>query len=102
MTREVSKSQEPVLDELDNLVLHEAYTHIEESDSKRVSGSWLWERVSAIRDIAPYQIPASLGRLVRLGLLKKDKANSSSRVKVYAGTDAGSQTWRETKVTPQQ
>jgi hypothetical protein len=84
---------EVVMDRLDQVILNAAYTRIEESASKRVAGSTIWDDVKGPH-VAPVMIPARLKRLISLGLLSKDEANSSSRTKVYAPTDAGYEAWR--------
>lgn len=48
-------------------------------------------------DLAPVTVPARLRRLVSRGLLQKDPTNSSSRIKVYPPTEAGSKEWQEMK-----
>jgi DNA-binding MarR family transcriptional regulator len=84
------------LDGLDKGTLATAYNRIEHSDSKRVSGSTVWNDLS-VTGIAPVSISARLRRLVSLGLLEKDPANSSSRIKVYAPTEAGYKIWHQLK-----
>src|SRR5262245_40411591 len=83
------------MDRLDELVLYLAYTRIEASASKLVSGSEIWNDVIAVVDVAPVVVPARLKRLISRGLLVKDEANSRSRGAVYAPTDAGYRAWRE-------
>ena len=78
-----------MFDELDRTIVAVVYDHIERSAEKRVTGSTVWNAMSAVLDIAPVTIPGRLRRLVSHGLLEKDEANSSSRTKVYAPTDAG-------------
>ena len=72
------------MDRLDQIILAAAYTRIEESESKGVTGSRIWDDVGPVLNVAPVVIPARLRRLVSIGLLEKDEANSSSRRKVYA------------------
>jgi hypothetical protein len=71
-----------MLDDLDKIILHAAYARIERNPAKRVSGNEVWKDLSSL---SPPLIPARLRRLISLGLLEKDKANSSSRTKAYAG-----------------
>jgi len=85
-----------MLDELDRLILDVTYTLIDKAFLKRTTGSDVWNE---LRDFSPPLIPARLSRLVSLGLLAKDKANSSSRYKSYRPTDAGYKEWQ--KLQPQ-
>ena len=82
------------MDQLDKIILNVAYTRIEESGSKRVTGRSVWDDVGSSLNVAPVHIPARVRRLISLGLLEKDEANSSSRYKVYAPTAAGYAAWR--------
>jgi hypothetical protein len=82
------------LDILDKAVLTIAYNQIEGSNSKRVSGSGVWG-VLRTTDIAPVHNGARLMRLVSLGLLARDQANSSCRTKVYRPTEAGYRIYHE-------
>jgi DNA-binding HxlR family transcriptional regulator len=82
--------EENMLGELDCIVLETAYRLIGQSRIKRVAGSTVWEAMQVlVPDIAPVTIPARLRRLVSLGLLEKDEANSSNRTKLYGPTEAG-------------
>jgi hypothetical protein len=84
------------MDTLDELILGLAYLQIDRSPSKVVTGRDVWEKVNASNlDLAPVVVPGRLSRLVSLGFLQKDAANSSARIKVYRPTDAGYQKWRE-------
>jgi DNA-binding HxlR family transcriptional regulator len=77
------------MDQLDQIILDLAYARIDAAESKRVVGSTVYADVASRYDIAPVVIPARLRRLVSLGLLERDKGNSSSRTKVYLPTEAG-------------
>jgi len=88
-------------DILDKVIFYVAYDCIAESQAKRVAGSTIWDRTRlVIPELAPVTVPARLRRLVSLGLLEKDPANSSCRRKVYAPTAAGYKQWQEMKSEP--
>jgi hypothetical protein len=81
-----------MLDVLDHAILEIAYTEIDKSASKRVTGAAVFVRVPGL---APVIVPARLRRLVSHGLLAKNLRNSSNRTKVYAPTEDGYMTWRQ-------
>jgi len=89
-----------MVDEFDRIILDVVYTSIDASATKRTTGSDVWNEVHGFTSLAPVVIPARLRKLVSLGLLAKDKGNSSSKYKVYAPTDAGYKEWHETKSQP--
>jgi hypothetical protein len=92
------KKESKMLDGFDKTFLAVTYNEIDQSSVSRVSGSRVFDRIRAIfPEIAPVVSPGRLGRLVSQGLLAKDKANSSSRTKVYAPTDPGRKMWEELK-----
>jgi hypothetical protein len=88
---------ELLMDEFDQSLLDVAYTRIDAAESKRVAGSTIWADVRNTWDVAPVVISARLNRLVSLGLLDRDEANSSGKTKVYAPTHAGYRAWRAVK-----
>ncbi len=89
-------------DDLDKVIFYVAYDRIAESQVKRVAGSTVWDHARiVVPDLAPVTVPARLKRLVSMGLLQKDPANSSSRTKVYAPTEAGYRKWEEMRSAAQ-
>jgi hypothetical protein len=83
-------------DKLDLIIFYVAYDRIAESQAKRVAGSTVWDHARmVVPDLAPVTVPARLKRLVSIGLLQKDPANSSSRTKIYAPTASGYRKWEE-------
>lgn len=79
-----------MLEELDRIILVLAYRLIGRSRIKRVAGSTVWHEIHVlVPNVAPIEIPNRLRRLVSLGLLERDKANSRNSTKLYGPTEVG-------------